>query len=160
MRQAPNILARYHRPATPPLRAAFPGQPWRAHALFPPAMPPPCMSHQHNARQGRIYGLRSHLPKLFSVGDRGSVAGSLGGFLNRISSPAGAFGGNVGSRATGGLPESPRHHLFHAHPVVKVAVDCRGGQYQAAKVSGFGDWDRFKEQVFGKAAVRMLPVLG
>jgi len=40
------------------------------------------------------------LPRLFSVGDRGSTAGSLGGFLNRISSPAGAFSGNVGSPHT------------------------------------------------------------
>ena len=41
-------------------------------------MPPPRVSQRYNARQGRIYGLRIHLPKFLGEGDRGSVAVFLG----------------------------------------------------------------------------------
>jgi len=43
-----------------PFRAVLPAQPWTPHALFPPSNAPAAREHQYNARQGRIYGLRSH----------------------------------------------------------------------------------------------------
>gem|GEM_PF-3306049 len=68
----------------------------------PPAMPPPCVSHRHNARQGRIYGLRSHFAWTLRVGDRGSVAGSPCGILKPYILPCRGFWRKCSRTAGGG----------------------------------------------------------
>gem|GEM_PF-5849552 len=52
---------------------------------------PAAIADRYSVRLGRVYRLRRQWPRLFSEGDRGSGAGSLGGFLNGIPSPAVEF---------------------------------------------------------------------
>ena len=58
---------------------------------LPPSNAPPRVSHQYNARQGRIYGLRSHFAWILRVGDRGSGAGSPCGILKPYILPCRGF---------------------------------------------------------------------